>query len=71
VAKASPWWGVTAWTVEDARSLISETGRFGQELPPVARFVEDVDVGTLDHDHVIRNMAPANLRGIWFPLGFQ
>ncbi len=34
--KATPWWGVTAWTVEDARSLISEAARFGQSLPQPA-----------------------------------
>ena len=70
-AKTSPWWGVTAWTVEDAQHLISDAGRFGQALPPVTRLVEDVVVDTLDQNHVLRNMAPSNLRGIWYPLGFQ
>jgi hypothetical protein len=66
-----PWWGVTAWTVEDAQELISDTGRFGQALPSVTRLVGDVDISTLDQDHVVRNMAPSNLRGIWYPRGFQ
>jgi hypothetical protein len=70
-AKSSPWWGVTAWTVEDARNLISDSGRFDQALPPVTRLVEDVDLASLDQNHVLRNMAQPNLRGVWYPLRFQ
>lgn len=39
-AKMSPRWGVTAWTLEDARALITDTGYFGQELPQIRRCVE-------------------------------
>jgi hypothetical protein len=70
-ARLTPWWGVTARTVEDARGLILGTTRFGQSLPPVIQLIEDVDVSTLDQDHVARNMLDPNERGIWYPLGFQ
>ena len=59
-ARLTPWWGVTAWTVEDARGLILGTTRFGQSLPPVTRLIEDVDVSTLDQEHVARNMLAPN-----------
>jgi hypothetical protein len=70
-AKTTPRWGVTAWTVDDARNLILESGRFGQSLPPITRLVEDVDISTLDENHVLPNMAPPNERCIWYPLGYQ
>lgn len=59
--------GVTAWTVDDARNLI--TAAVG-EVPPVAEVVEDIDVQSLDQGHVVPNMLPPNERGIWFPMGF-
>jgi hypothetical protein len=71
MAKITPWWGVTAWTVEDALSLISLTGRFGDSLPVVTRLVESVDISTLDQNHVITNMNPPKDRGIWYPKGYQ
>jgi len=37
----------------------------------VTDIIEDVDVSTLDANHVLPNMAPPNLRGVWFPLGYQ
>lgn len=70
-AKSLSWWGVTAWTVEGARVLISDAGRFDQAFPRVSRLVEGVDISTLDQNYVARNMATPNLRGIWYPLGFQ
>lgn len=69
-ARLTPWCGVTAFNLDDARSLV-ETLLFPAGLPKVLRLVEDVDVSTLDADHVRRNMAPPNLRGIWYPLGYQ
>jgi hypothetical protein len=66
----TPWCGVTAFDLDDAQSLI-ETRVFPEGLPKVLRVVEDVDVSTLDADHVLLNMAPPNWRGIWYPLGYQ
>jgi hypothetical protein len=70
-AKSTPWWGVTAWTIEDPRKLILETGCFGQTLPTVGRLEGDVDITNLDEKHVAPNMAAPNERDIWYPLGFQ
>ena len=70
LARLTPWCGVTAFDLKDAEALI-ESRIFRDGLPKVTRVVEDVDVSTLDTDHVRRNMAPPNVRGIWYPLGYQ
>ena len=62
--------GVTAHDVNDARQLLRERV-FGGRRPPIIAVVEDVDVSTLDAGHVIPNMLPPTIRGIWFPLGYQ
>ena len=57
--------GVTAYSVEDARTLIaSEPTLSSADIDGV---VENVDIRTLDKGHVIPNMGPPNIRGIWFP----
>ena len=59
--------GVTAFSVKDAKSLIDEAAQrlgWGYE---VLGIVEDVDVRDLDQDHVAPNMGPPNLRGVWYP----
>ena len=65
-----PWVGVTAWTADDARHLLSEKLFNGEPLPPVVVFMQNVDVSTLDEKHVLPNIAPSNERGIWYPKGF-
>ena len=62
-------YGVTAFTSDDALGLLRERV-FSDELPPVARLVEDIDVSSLDAGHVLPNMSPPNRRGVWFPQGF-
>lgn len=61
--------GVTGYDKQDALALLRERVFRGVE-PPVERVVEDVDVSTLDRGHVIPNMSPPSLRGVWFPLGY-
>jgi hypothetical protein len=65
----TPWCGVTAFDVDDAKSII-ESRVFLDGLPAITKVIEDVDVSTLDENHVRRNMAPPNWRGIWYPLGY-
>lgn len=59
--------GVTAASRDEAAELIRRDLLSGKDLPPVARVVEDVDVSTLDPNHVLPNIGPSNVRGIWFP----
>lgn len=63
--------GVTALNLDDARGLL-ERDLFKGPIPfPIASVIEDVDVSTLDRGHVLPNMMPPNVRGIWFPAGLS
>jgi hypothetical protein len=62
--------GVSAWTRDDAVNLVRHHVFEGRDFSVVA-VVEDVDVSALDANHVLPNMAPASIRGVWYPLGYQ
>jgi hypothetical protein len=57
--------GVTALGKSDALTLL--TNALGKELPPIDQIIENVDVQTLDVDHIIPNMGVPAERGVWFP----
>jgi hypothetical protein len=63
------WFGVTAWTLDDARLLLSQKVFDGDELSTEVSVIENVDVSTLDEGHVVPFIAPPNERGIWYPRG--
>lgn len=63
--------GVTASCRAEAEWLV-ETRIFGGEtLPRIEKFVEDVDISTLDQNHVVPNIGIVTIRGIWFPMGYR
>jgi hypothetical protein len=62
--------GVTAHSAADGSNLVRERVLGENELPPIAEFIEDVDVSSLDPNHVLPNMLPPVRRGIWFPIGY-
>ena len=59
-------YGVSAYSREDAERLLSELGypRAGEHVVEV---VESVRVQDLDLAHVVPNMGPISVRGVWFP----
>ena len=59
--------GVTAYSVDDARILIDVAARRLGWSYEILRIIEDVDVRELDQGHVIPNMDPPNFRGVWYP----
>jgi hypothetical protein len=63
--------GVTAYDYQDALELIRERVFKNNSLPPIQKAIEDVDVSTLDANHVLPNMAVPVERGVWFPLGYN
>jgi hypothetical protein len=63
--------GVTAYNYDDAMSLIALRVFKNKTLPKIMKAIENVDVSDLDKNHVLPNMSPPNLRGVWFPLGYQ
>jgi hypothetical protein len=61
--------GVTAWSLADALELIRALG-YGHYLPddPSAlQVTEGVKVAALDQRHVVPNMGPIVVRGLWYP----
>jgi hypothetical protein len=61
--------GVTASSEPEARALAEEAA--SRYLPPGARLtgvIPDIDVSTLDASHVLPNIGPPAVRGVWFPM---
>jgi hypothetical protein len=61
--------GVTAYSREDAEELIRDAQIYNET--EIISVTENIDIRTLDQNHVIPNMGPPNFRGIWFPNHFQ
>lgn len=59
--------GVTAYDTADALRLIQERILHGEALPAVRSVIEDVDVSTLEPNHVRINIGVTIWRGIWYP----
>ena len=60
-------YGVTAFTLSEALSIIRS---FGYLLPAdlsTLRITEGIRVADLDDSHVVRNMGPIVVRGLWYP----
>jgi hypothetical protein len=61
--------GVTAWSLDDALRIIRALG-YGRYLPDgLSALVirEGVTVADLDQPHVVANMGPIVVRGMWYP----
>jgi hypothetical protein len=63
--------GVTAYSLDDAKSLLEQSVFKDRTWPQVVEIIEDVDVSTLDRGHVIPNMEPPVWRGVWYPMGYR
>ncbi|MFT3750125.1 MAG: hypothetical protein QM768_17540 [Agriterribacter sp.] len=63
--------GVTAFDYNDALRIMSEKIFFSIKIPPIKKYIENVDIHELDQNHVIPNMKVPLERGIWFPLGYE
>ena len=61
--------GVTAWSLADALSIIRafDYGRFLPDDLSALTVTEGVTVAELDQPHVVANMGPIAVRGIWYP----
>jgi hypothetical protein len=63
------YFGVTAYSLDDAVSLVGASAAYTLLSPPViVQAWPNVDVSTLDADHVLPNMLPPTSRGVWFPI---
>ncbi len=56
--------GVTAYSIDDARFLLEAEG---YSIDRSADVTVNVDVSTLDPKHILPNVGPSSFRGVWFP----
>jgi hypothetical protein len=61
--------GVTAWSLDDALRIIRalDYGRYLPDDLDALRVTEGVTVASLDESHVVPNMGPIVVRGMWHP----
>jgi hypothetical protein len=59
-----PGFGVTAYSMDDARFLLESEG---YAIDPDVEVIVDIDVSTLDPKHILPNIGPSSFRGVWFP----
>ena len=62
--------GVTAYDYDDAIALLQERVFTEEAMPNITDFTEDVNVSTLDANHILPNIGLVIDRGIWFPQGY-
>jgi hypothetical protein len=62
--------GVTAYDYADAVKILQEKVFYGKSMPTINSIAEDVDIQTLDRNHVLPNIGVVTDRGVWFPLGY-
>lgn len=63
--------GVSAYDYEDALVLLRERVFGGNGPPPIEQCIEDVEISTLEANHVLPNLGRVDIRGIWFPQGYE
>ncbi len=63
--------GVTGYSLDDCLEIMQQNMLKGSKLPPIKKVIEDVDISTLDTNHVLPNIDLVISRGIWFPIGYN
>ena len=59
--------GVTAHGIDDAYCLLEERGYEFHKTAKDVVIKENVKVGDLDYSHIVQNMGPIVVRGVWYP----
>jgi hypothetical protein len=63
--------GVTARDKEDAIALITAKVFGNKEVPIITNIIENVELDELNQSHVRPNIGDPEIRGVWFPLGYE
>ena len=63
--------GITAFDYEDAVNILNKKIIPRQAALKIAEVSENVDVSLLDDKHVLPNIGSVNIRGVWFPKGYD
>ena len=59
--------GITGYNEADARNLLEKYVFSLWGVAEIQNVIKDVDIRTLDQNHVIPNMGPPSNRGVWYP----
>ena len=59
--------GVTAFSLDEGLQIIRDAGYLLPENTALLRVEENVKVNEIDEPHVVKNMGPIVVRGIWYP----
>jgi hypothetical protein len=59
--------GVTAFSLNDAFQIIQDAGFELPEDKNTLRIRENIKISDLDQRHVVTNMGPIVVRGMWYP----
>jgi hypothetical protein len=59
--------GVTAYNYDDAINVITNEIFKKSTIPTITKLIEDVDVSTLEANHVLPNIGVSSIRGVWYP----
>ncbi len=63
--------GVTAASKDEAIQLLKDRVFNTMQFPDIRECTENIDIHTLDRNHVRPNMGDPERFGIWFPLGYE
>lgn len=63
--------GITAYNFDDALALLRQKICLNGKEIIIKNCIENIDLTTLDQNHVLPNILPPNFRGIWYPLGYN
>ena len=64
---AAHGFGVTAFSRVDAFQLLHAVGYFVSPDDTDVQVIEGIRITDLDQNHVVPNMGPIVVRGVWFP----
>jgi hypothetical protein len=66
---ATPECGVTAYTFDDAVSVLRATLFAQGDMPEIGEVVANIDIRSLDRAQIRSNMESPLWRGVWYPKG--
>jgi hypothetical protein len=66
-AGRSDWYGVSAYSLEDALSLLHNVGFEIDPSDPAVTVRESVQLTEFEERHIGPNRGPMQLRGVWYP----
>jgi hypothetical protein len=60
--------GITAYNLDDAQNILIERIYSIYGSRDISNIIENIDINTLEENHVRNNMGSTAVRGVWFPL---